>query len=54
MMEKSRREAQKIVPKRVMEHEDICAHCGDHVLKATVRVLIFLFYFVEYSSLFKN
>lgn len=38
IMEKNRREAQKMVSKRVMEHEDVCGHCSDHVLKATVVI----------------
>ena len=33
MMEQNRREAQKMVSKRVMEHEDVCAHCPTKIKK---------------------
>jgi hypothetical protein len=36
--EQNRREAERLVAKRVLEHETECAHCKDHVLKATVRI----------------
>lgn len=37
-VERNRREAQRLVAKRVLEHEHECAHCKEHVLKATVRI----------------